>query len=156
MISSTKSPVAEIMQDIVRRGLILAPVAIFISFVAGGGVAAASLALGVGAVLINFAVSAYILIWASKLPLRLLASMTVSGYFFRTALIAGLVWLVKDAVWINLVLLCLTLVVTHLGLLFWELRFVSKTVHSGLKPKVVGYEPAAGYQRRSHSGACST
>ena len=45
------------------------------------------------------------------------------------------VLLVKDAGWMELVPLCITIIVTHLGLLFWELRYVSASLaFPGLKP----------------------
>jgi hypothetical protein len=42
---------------------------------------------------------------------------------------------VQDAGWVEPTALGLTLVVTHLGLLVWELRFVSISLaHPGLRP----------------------
>jgi hypothetical protein len=47
------------------------------------------------------------------------------------------VLLVRDAGWVEPLALGLTLVVAHLGLLFWELRYVSISLaHPGLKPGV--------------------
>jgi hypothetical protein len=49
------------------------------------------------------------------------------------------VWVVRDASWVELVPLGLTIVVTHLGLLFWEMRYVSATLaFPGLKPATKG------------------
>ena len=47
------------------------------------------------------------------------------GYLIRLALIFLAVWLVKDAAWVELVPLGITIIVTHLGLLFWEMKYVS-------------------------------
>jgi putative NIF3 family GTP cyclohydrolase 1 type 2 len=42
---------------------------------------------------------------------------------------------VRDASWMNLPALGLTIIVTHLGLLFWELKYVSASMaFPGLKP----------------------
>jgi hypothetical protein len=60
------------------------------------------------------------------------------GYLARLALIGAAVILVRDASWVSLVPLGLTLIVTHLGLLFWELRYVSiNLAFPGLKPDAV-------------------
>jgi hypothetical protein len=49
--------------------------------------------------------------------------------------VSAAVLLVKDAGWVEPLALGLTLVVAHLGLLFWELRYVSISLaHPGLKP----------------------
>jgi hypothetical protein len=60
------------------------------------------------------------------------------GYLARLALIGAAILLVRDASWVSLVPLGLTIIVTHLGLLFWELRYVSVTLaFPGLKPSPV-------------------
>jgi hypothetical protein len=57
------------------------------------------------------------------------------GYLLRLGIIFGAVILVRDASWISLPALGFTIIVTHLGLLFWELRHVSATLaFPGLKP----------------------
>ena len=53
----------------------------------------------------------------------------------RLGLIFVAVLLVKDAPWVELVPLGITLIVTHLVLLFWEMRHVSSSLaFPGLKP----------------------
>jgi len=43
--------------------------------------------------------------------------------------------MVKDAGWISLPALGSTIIVTHLGLLFWEMKYVAISLsHPGLKP----------------------
>ena len=60
---------------------------------------------------------------------------TLFGYLLRLGLIMLAVLLVKDAGWISLPALGATIIVTHLGLLFWELRYVSASLaYPGLKP----------------------
>jgi hypothetical protein len=45
------------------------------------------------------------------------------------------VYLVKDAGWISRPALGLTIIVSHLGLLAWELKYVAASLaHPGLKP----------------------
>jgi hypothetical protein len=43
-------------------------------------------------------------------------------------LVTVVLLLVKDEPWVDLVALGVTVLVTHLGLLFWELRYVSASL----------------------------
>ena len=57
------------------------------------------------------------------------------GYLIRLGLIFLAVLLVKDAAWISLPALGATIIVTHLGLLVWEMKYVALSLaHPGLKP----------------------
>jgi hypothetical protein len=57
------------------------------------------------------------------------------GYLARLGLIFLAVLLVRDASWISLAALGTTIIVTHLGLLLWELKYVALSLaHPGLKP----------------------
>ena len=47
-----------------------------------------------------------------------------------------LLWAVHGETWVSLKLLAITILVTHLGLLFWETRYVSATLaYPALKPR---------------------
>ena len=60
---------------------------------------------------------------------------TMFGYLIRLALIFLAVWLVRDASWISLPALGSTIIITHLGLLFWEMKYVALSLAApGLKP----------------------
>jgi hypothetical protein len=64
-----------------------------------------------------------------------MAGAALFGYLIRLALIFLAVMLVRDASWMELVPLGISLIVSHLGLLFWELRYVSGSyAFPGLKP----------------------
>jgi hypothetical protein len=53
----------------------------------------------------------------------------------RMGLVTVVMLLVRNQPWIDLVALGVTVLVTHLGLLFWELRYVSATLaFPALKP----------------------
>ena len=57
------------------------------------------------------------------------------GYLFRLGLIFVAVFVVRDAGWISLPALGATIIVTHLGLLVWELKYVALSLaYPGLKP----------------------
>ena len=59
-----------------------------------------------------------------------------SATSLRLGLIFLAVYLVKDAGWISLPALGATIIVTHLGLLVWELKYVAMSLaYPGLKPK---------------------
>ena len=58
--------VGSIALDMLKRGALLAPLAIGIAAVAGGGDVAASVAYGIAIVLANLALSAVMLGWAAK------------------------------------------------------------------------------------------
>jgi hypothetical protein len=130
------SPAAEVARDMVRRGLPLVPVGMVLGAVADGFAGAASVTYGMVIILVNTMLAAYLLSWASRISFVLVAVAAFGGYILRLSLIFLAVWLVKDATWISLVPLGVTMILTHLGLLVWELRYVSASLaHPGLKPK---------------------
>ena len=68
------------------------------------------------------------------LSLGLMMGATLFGYLIRLGLIFLAVYLVKDADWISLPALGATIIVTHLGLLAWELKYVAMSLaQPGLK-----------------------
>lgn len=142
-----------LIDDMVVRGLLVLPAVLLIGFLFGGTKALVSIFVGMVAILINFKLSGYILIWASKSSLSLIASMVVGGFLIRLAMIAALMWSVRNANQISLTLLGIVLIVTHLGLVFWEMRYVSLTVaYPGLKPRAA-IDLVARYKKRRHSSA---
>lgn len=130
------SPAAEVARHMFRRGLPLVPVGVAVGALVGGFAGAASVAYGMAIVLVNTLLSAHLLAWASRLSYAAVAAAAMGGYVLRLALVFAAVWLVKDASWVSLVALGITIIVTHLGLLVWELRAVSASMaYPGLKPK---------------------
>jgi hypothetical protein len=76
--------------------------------------------------------------YTAKISYALMMGATLFGYIFRLAVIAAAVFLVRNASWVELVPLCMTIVISHVGLLFWELRYVSLSLaFPGLKPKQI-------------------
>ena len=72
---------------------------------------------------------------AARISLGLMMAAVMFGYLIRLALIFLAVWLVKDAPWISLPALGSTIIITHLGLLFWEMKYVALSLaYPGLKP----------------------
>ena len=93
-------------------------------------------------VCLNFALAAALLSWTARISLGLMMGAALFGYLLRLGLVFLAVWLVVDQPWVDVVPLGLTLIITHLGLLAWELRYVSASLaFPGLKP---GEPPTAG------------
>ncbi len=128
------APEVAVSNDIIKRGLMVAPVLIAICGVIWGGDGAWSGAYGVAIVLINFALAAALIAGAAKISIGLMMGATLFGYLIRLGLIFLAVWFVKDAGWISLPALGSTIIVTHLGLLIWEMKYVALSLSQpGLK-----------------------
>lgn len=126
----------QIAKDMLKRALPVAPVLVLFSSIPWGLDGAASSAYAVAIVVLNFALSAALLSWTARISLGLLMGAALFGYLIRLGLIAGAVIAVHSMSWFAAWPLGLTLIVTHLGLLLWELRFVSASLaFPGLKPK---------------------
>lgn len=150
--STEPSPAAAIARDMVLRGLMVLPFAVAIAWIIGDRNVAATVAYGMLVIMANFLLSAYLLVWAARISLGLVASVALGGYVMRLALVFVAVWLIRETSWVRMIPLGATIIATHLGLLVWELRHVSATfAHPGLKP-TSGFRfgrrarPAAGYR----------
>ena len=129
------APEAQVARDLVKRGLMALPVALVLGFIGWGTDGVASVAYAYGLILVNFVVAAALLGWAARTSLGLLMGVCLFGFLVRMALITVAVLLVLDQPWVAEVPLAVTLVATHLGLLFWETKFVSASLaFPGLKP----------------------
>ncbi|HKA04990.1 MAG TPA: ATP synthase subunit I [Acidimicrobiales bacterium] len=128
----------DIARDMVKKGLIAAPVLVAVCWAIWGTNGALSALYGVAIVCVNFLLSAALITLTARVSLGLMMVAVMFGYLARLALIGAAILLVRDASWVSLVALGLTIIVTHLGLLFWELRYVSITLaFPGLKPDAV-------------------
>jgi len=129
------APEQEIALDLAKRGVWVAPVLVAVGGAIWGVDGALSAAFAVGLVIANFLLSAAMLAWAGRISVGFVLGAAMFGYLFRLGLITVAVLLVKDLAWVELVPLGLTLIVTHLGLLLWETKYVSASLaHPGLKP----------------------
>jgi hypothetical protein len=129
------APEREVARDMVRRALPAVPVVLVLAAVPWGVDGALSAAYAVALVMANFLLAAWVLSAAARIGYGLLMGAALFGYLVRVALIGAAVWAVRDAAWVEPVPLGITLVVTHLGLLAWELRYVSASLaFPGLKP----------------------
>jgi hypothetical protein len=129
------TPERTVARDIVRHGLIVAPLIVLICGALWGIDGAISSAYAIAIVLVNFLLSAFLITWSARISLPVLMGTVLGGYIGRLALIFVAVFVVHEQSWFDKVPLGLTLIVTHLVLLIWELRFVSASLtFPGLKP----------------------
>jgi hypothetical protein len=121
--------------DMVKRGLVAAPIVIGLCGIVWGLGGIYGAALGLAVVFVNFAFSASLISITARISLGLMMGATLFGYLIRLGLIALVFFLVKDAGWISLPALGATIIVTHLGLLVWEMKYVAISLaYPGLKP----------------------
>jgi hypothetical protein len=125
----------ELVADMLRRGVWFLPLIIGLSTIIWGTKGASSAAVAAGLVAVNLALAALGFSWAAKISLTAIMVMAFAGFAARMGLVVVVLLLVRHQPWIDLTALGVTVLVTHLGLLFWELRFVSASLaFPGLKP----------------------
>jgi len=130
------APESAVSRDMVRRGLLVAPLLLVVSGVIWGTEGVSGSAYGLAIVLVNFIFAAGIITITAPRSLPLLMGSVMVGYVARLGLIFIAVLPVRDSTWISIPSLCATMLMTHLGLLVWELRHVSMSLaYPGLKPK---------------------
>lgn len=137
MLTRLDGPATEvtISKDIIKRGLIVAPLLVALCGVIWGIDGVWSSMYAIAIVLVNFALAAGLVASTARISLGLMMGAVLFGYLIRLGLIFLAVFLVRDAAWISLPALGATIIVTHLGLLLWELKFVAISLaHPGLKP----------------------
>jgi len=135
MVDAEVPPVErEIALDIVRRGLLVAPAIVALSAIRGWhGVWSAAIALGV--VFVNFLAAAAIMNRAARSGPTAIGAAALGGYLLRLGVVVVALVLLRHQPWIDLPTLGIVLVGTHLGLLMWEMKYLSLTLAApGLRP----------------------
>lgn len=131
----SEAPEVEVSLDMVRRGLVASPILVVICALIWQADGAWSALYAIGLVLANFLLSAAIISVTSRISFAALLGGVLFGYLFRLALLFIAVYLVRDAGWISLPAVGTSIIVTHLGLLVWELKYVALSLaYPGLKP----------------------
>jgi hypothetical protein len=121
--------------DMVKRSVWLAPAVVIAATLVWGSEGAASALVAIALVLTNLLLAALSLSWAARRSLTLVMGVALGGFVVRMGLVTVVMLLVKGQPWVDLVALAVTVLVTHLGLLFWELRYVSASLaFPALKP----------------------
>ncbi len=125
--------------DMVRHGLIVTPVLLLVCGAIWGWVGVSSCAYGLVLVFANFLLAAGMLGWAARRGSSVLLATALGGFLVRMLLLVLAIAVVKDQTWIEMAPLGATILVTYLGLLFWETRYVSASLaFPGLKPRTKG------------------
>ena len=136
--SETETSAVEraIARDLVRRGIVLAPAVVIICALGFGRDGALTAGYAVAIVLANLIGSAAMLAWAAPKGPTVLMATALGGFLGRMILVGLAVWAVSDASWVHMKLLAVTVLLTHLGLLAWETKFVSASLaYPALKPR---------------------
>ena len=134
-MAETDAPELQVARDLSRRALPVAAVLVAVSALIWGASGAASAAFSVGLVVLNFLAAAALIAWGGARSQNALMGAVLGGYIARLGLVLLALWLVQDASWVERAPLFITLLVTHVGLLVWETRFVSLSLaYPGLKP----------------------
>jgi hypothetical protein len=125
----------DVAGDLARHALPLAPLLIGLSAAVWGWAGALSAGYAVALVVANFLLAAFLMSWSARISLAFMMGVVLIGYALRLGLIFVAVYAITDTWWFEPWPLGLTLIVTHLGLLFWETRHVSASLaFPGLRP----------------------
>jgi hypothetical protein len=125
----------ELAFDMLKRGVWLAPAVLVVATAIWGTEGAASAAVAIALVGANLLLAALALSWAAKRSLNAIMVVSLGGFAVRMGLLVAVLFALRNASWIDLTALGVCVLVTHLGLLFWELRYVSASLaFPGLKP----------------------
>jgi len=125
----------ELAFDMLKRGVWFAPAILVLATLIWGTQGTSSAAVAIALVVVNLVLAALALSWAAKVSLTAIMAVSLGGFAVRMGLVTAVLFAVRNASWINMTALGITVLVTHLGLLFWELRYVSASLaFPGLKP----------------------
>lgn len=127
-IELTRPVEREVVSDMIRRSLAGLPVPVVAAALVWGWKGALSAAFALGLVLMNFLLSAAMLGRAARISLQALMAAALFGFFVRLGLVTALILAVRHQSWVEMVPLCITVLVAHLGLLIWETRHVSASL----------------------------
>ncbi|MGH3851338.1 MAG: hypothetical protein ACRDRT_16890 [Pseudonocardiaceae bacterium] len=125
----------EVVVDMIKRALPLLVPLVGLAWLISGPKMAASVGLAVALVLVNFLLAAAMLSWGARTSSAALMGAALGGFLLRMVLLLGALLLLRHRSWVSITPLALTLLVSHVALLVWELRRVSASLaYPGLKP----------------------
>jgi hypothetical protein len=128
-------PAPQVANDMVKRGLLVLPLFVVVGALVAGAGGAASALLGVGVVLVNFTIAARGLAWAARVSPNAVAATSLLGYIVRLGVVLAVYLVFRNESWFHVLVFGITLLVTHMGLLVWETRYVGLSLGApGLKP----------------------
>lgn len=125
----------DIFRDLAKHALYVCPVALVLTGLVWGVGGAISTAFAMAIVVVNFGLAAWVNARAARISVGLLGAVAMFGFLFRLTIVFVAFWFTRDASWMKVVPFGLTIVITHVGLLFWEMKNISATLaFPGLKP----------------------
>jgi hypothetical protein len=143
-------PEVAIARDIVKHAIWALPALLLVTFLVWGVNGAASAAFAAAIVVVNFLFAAWANARAARISAALLGAVAMFGFLIRLAIVFVAFWLARDASWMKVVPFGLTIVVTHVGLLFWEMKYISASLaYPGLKPVATSSATAPAAQKES-------
>jgi hypothetical protein len=126
----------ELVNDMLKRAAPIAPAVIIVAAVLAGSAGAWSAVLALTVVAVNFLLAAGSLSWAARVSPVALMATAFAGFLARMGLVTAVILAVRHTSWINLSAFAITILASHLGLLFWETRYVGASLaFPGVKPK---------------------
>jgi len=149
MAAAGEAPEVSVSRDMVRRGLWLTPFFVVVSGVIWGLDGALSALFALALVFANFLLAAGLIAVSAPISLGLMMGVSLFGYLVRLGLISLAVFLVRDASWVSVPALGVTIIVSHLGLLFWEMKYVAASLaFPGLRPNKQEWPPSGAAVKR--------
>jgi hypothetical protein len=134
--TATVNVETELVSDMLRRAVPAAPVVVLVAALFAGTSGALSALLAVAVVAGNFALAAVSLSWAARISPVTLMATAFGGFALRMGIVTAVILAVRHTSWINLSVFAITILATHLGLLFWESKYVGASLaFPGVKPK---------------------
>jgi hypothetical protein len=128
-------PEKGIVVDMLRRGIKIVPAWLLISLLVWGVDGALSAAYGVALIFANFLTASLFLTWAARISPSALMFAALFGFLVRLGALTVAVIAVSKISFFAPVPLGITIIVSHLGLLVWETRYVSLSLaYPGLGP----------------------
>jgi hypothetical protein len=128
-------PELEIARDLAKRALWVVPAVVAVSFLIWQVPGVISSLFAMALVVANFLLAAWMNSRAARISAAMLGGVAMFGFLIRLSIVFIAFWLTRDAEWMRVVPFGLTVVATHLGLLFWEMKYVSASLaFPGLKP----------------------
>lgn len=149
MAAAGEAPEVSVSRDMVRRGLWMTPFFVVVSGVIWGLDGALSALFALALVFANFLLAAGLIAVSAPISLGLMMGVSLFGYLVRLGLISLAVFLVRDASWVSVPALGVTIIVSHLGLLFWEMKYVAASLaFPGLRPNKQEWPPSGAAVKR--------
>ena len=138
--------------DLARRAIPAAPVLLIAAAIGWGWSGVASSAIGIGLVVVNFLAAALIITSTIRVSLNALMAGVMFGFILRLAMLTVAVVLLRKLDWIEDIPLLFTVLITHIGLLMWETRYVSMSLaYPGLKPRASSRDALRPRQTQSNN-----